>query len=420
MKSSDSETIIFENALLIDGCGGEPIPCAFVAVSDGLIREVSDRPIKGSGRRLALGGKILMPGLIDAHVHPGLVELTMAGQLSLSPAVYVHRVSRNLETDLQLGYTTLRDASLLDIGFKLAIEEGYINGPRLLLAVTGLIQSGAEGLDPGFLRRPIDFQNPLGMRPEVCDGPDEVRRAARRVLGMGADQVKIFASGEVASQSQYDRTTPYHCKFSVPELRAAAEAAAEAGTYVMAHAYGPRAVANCLEAGVACIEHGNLLDDETARLMAEAGTYYVPTLTTYSILANESRAAMPARSLEKLTMVQDQGMRAVEAALRAGVRIGSGSDIIGPFQELKGRELALKAEIIGPMAAIVAATKTNAELMGLYDRLGTIEAGKTADLIVIDQNPLENMAVFENALQHVVLVMKQGRIYKQTSMDGIK
>ena len=408
-----SDPVIFENAFLIDGCGGDPIPGASVAVSDGVIREVVDGPVvHGSARRVNLAGRTLMPGLIDAHVHPGVVSLTMEKQKGLTPAVYVHQVARILENDLQMGFTTLRDADLLDVGFKAAVNEGYINGPRLKLAVTGLIQSGSEGYDPGFSRKPADAQNPLGVKPEVCDGPDEVRRAARRVLGLNADQIKVFASGEVVSQSQYDPSTPYHQKFSVPELRAAVETAQAASTYVMAHAYGPRAISNCIEAGVACIEHGNLLDDQTAARMAEAGTYFVPTLTVYSVLANESRAAMETRALEKLDMVRDQGMIALESAYRAGVTIGSGSDIIGPFQELKGRELAIKAEVMGAMAAIVSATKTNAEILSIQNQTGTIEPGKSADLIVVERNPLDDPSIFATEGRHVALVMLAGRVCK--------
>jgi imidazolonepropionase-like amidohydrolase len=400
-------TIIFRNVFLIDGNGGEPSPDATVVVSDGTIREViSDG--KGAklpkGRVIDLKGKTLMPGLIDAHVHAGNIELTLRETSALPPAVYVHRASINLETDLDLGFTTLRDAAGLDLGFRAAIEQGLIRGPRLLLSASPLTQTSGDS-------EPMP-RNSIGVFPEICDGPDEVRRAARKVLGRGADQIKVFADGEVASQLESDRAKPGQWKFTVEAIRAAVETAEAAGTYVMAHTYSPRAIQNCLAAGVRSIEHGNLMDAETAEMMSEEGTYYVPTLAAYDVLAKEARRELDAYTLEKLETVLHKGQHALELAYRAGVKIGSGSDIIGPFQYLKGREFILKAEVMTPMEAIVSATRTNAELIGMSDRLGTVEPGKLADLIVVNGNPLEDLTVFEHGLERVVLVMKGGRIVK--------
>jgi len=399
-------TIIFRNAFLIDGNGDEAAPDATLVVSDGTIREIisGDKGTKlPKGRVIDLKGKALMPGLIDAHVHAGNIELTLRETSALPPAVYVHRATRNLETDLDLGFTTLRDAAGLDLGFRVAIDQGLIRGPRLLLSISPLTQTSGAAPMP---------RNSIGVFPEICDGPDEVHRAARRVLGRGADQIKIFADGEVASQLESDRAKPGQWKFTVEEIRAAIETAEAAGTYVMAHTYSPRAIQNCLAAGVRSIEHGNLMDAQTAEMMSEKGTYYVPTLVTYDVLAKEAREGLGAYTLEKLEIVRHKGQQALELAYRAGVRIGSGSDIIGPFQRLKGREFVLKAEVMTPMEAIVSATRTNAELIGMSDRIGTLEPGKLADLIAVDGNPLEDLTLFENGLERVVLVMREGRIVK--------
>jgi imidazolonepropionase-like amidohydrolase len=185
----------------------------------------------------------------------------------------------------------------------------------------------------------------------------------------------------------------------------------------MAHAYCPEAIRNCAEAGVRSIEHGNLMDAETARLLADRGLFYVPTLTTYDVFAHQEAGGLDAPTREKLALVGNKGREALEIAHRAGVKIGSGSDIIGPLQHLKGRELTLKAEVMSPMEAIVSATRTNAELLGVEDRLGTLEPGKTADLIVVDGNPLEDLSVFENALEKVLLVMKAGTIMKDRLLN---
>lgn len=401
------EKIIFKHSYLIDGQGGDPIRDAMLVVSGSKIEAIFSEGTEKSvprGKVIDLKGKTLMPGLIDAHVHPGNVAYHLHQTAALPPAVYVHRVTKTLETDLNLGFTTLRDAAGLDQGFRVAIDEGLIRGPRLFLSVTPLTQAD-NGKEPSP-------RNSLGIRPEMCKGPDEVRQAVRRALNRGADQIKIFADGEVVSQSKTDKGKPGQPRFSVEELNAAVEAAKAAGSYVMAHAYSPRAIQNCLEAGVRSIEHGNLLDGETAEMMSEKGTFLVPTLTIYDLLIREGPEDLDPYTIEKLELVGQKGITALVLAYKAGVKIGSGSDIIGPLQHRKGKELAIKGEVMSPMEAIISATRTNAELLGIEDRLGTLEAGKTADLIVLDENPLNDLTVFENGLERVVLVMKEGRIMK--------
>jgi imidazolonepropionase-like amidohydrolase len=393
-----AEKIIFKNSFLIDGQGGDPLPDATLVVSGSRIEAVFPEGTGGSaprGKVIDLKGKTLMPGLIDAHVHPGNVAFYLHQTAALPPAVYVHRVTKTLETDLNLGFTTLRDAAGLDQGFRVAIEQGLIRGPRLFLSVTPLIQAeNGEEASP---------RNSLGIRPENCHGPDEVRQAVRRTLDRGADQIKVFADGEVVSQSKTDKGKPGQPRFSP---------ATAAGSYVMAHAYSPRAIQNCLEAGVRSIEHGNLIDGETAEMMSEKGAFFVPTLTIYDLMIREGPEELDPYTIKKLEMVGQKGIAALELAYRAGVRIGSGSDIIGPLQHLKGRELAIKGEVMSPMEAIVSTTRTNAELFGIADRLGTLDADKIADLIVLDENPLDDLTIFEYGLERVVLVMKEGRIMK--------
>jgi imidazolonepropionase-like amidohydrolase len=410
-----SHPVVFKNALVIDGTGAPPQPVATVIVAEGAIQELGGPKAKApeGAQVVDLMGKCLMPGLIDAHIHAGNVELRTPLTAQLPAAVYVLKTCRNLETDLELGYTTVRDAAGLDPSFRAAIEQGLVKGPRLLLSITPLSQSGANSPVRGFGPDVPQPRNPLGIYPEICDGPDQVRAAARRTLGRGADHIKVFADGEVLASQAADRAVPGQWKFSVEELRAAVDVAEAAGTYIMAHVYGPRAIRNCLEAGVRSIEHGNLLDEETARLMAERGAYFVPTLTTYDLLVAHGREwGLDDHSLAKLDMVGKLGRRALELAHRAGVKIASGADIVGPAQYLKGRELAIKAEVLGAMGAILATTKTNAELLNLSDRLGTVEPGKWADLIVVGRNPLEGITLFEDGRKNVLLVMKEGRIMK--------
>ncbi len=223
----------------------------------------------------------------------------------------------------------------------------------------------------------------------------------------------MFADGEVVSQSKNDQSKPGQPKFTVKALRAAVETAERHGTYVMAHAYGPAAVQNCIKAGIRSIEHGNLLDEETIQMMIDHGTFYVPTLFPFDERSIEKgKKHFDSRTLEKLEIVSHKGKKALEMAYRAGVKIASGLDILGPEQYLKGRELALKAEVMGPMDTIISTTQTNAELINMEGQIGTVESGKIADLIVIDGNPLEKMSLFEEGLEKVVFVMKEGKIHK--------
>lgn len=407
-----SETIIFKEALLIDGNGGEPADGAAVVVEDGRIREVS---LNGSGVNIDgakvynLAGKTLMPGLIDAHVHVGNIEVVMDRTAALPPAVYVLEATRNLERDLQLGFTTLRDAGGLDYSFRVAVNKGLIKGPRLLLSVNMLTQTGGHGDKRGISREANVPRNSIGVYPEICDGPDQVRRAAREALRRGADWIKVMADGGVASPS--DKLGQW--QFEVDELRAAVQVAEAVGTHVMAHCYSDRAVRNCIAAGIKTIEHGNLIGTETAAQMAASGTYMVPTLSVIHILAEEGRNhGLDDFILSKLNQVIPRMMEGLQAAYQAGVRIGSGSDIIGPFQFMKGREFACKAEVMSPMETLVSATRTNAEMLDLLDDLGTVEAGKLADLIVIDGNPLDDLSLFRDDRDGVMLVMKEGKIYK--------
>jgi len=407
-----TETIIFKHAFLIDGTGSEPASDALVVVEDGKIKDVaspSERMPKKDARIIDLEGRTLMPGLIDAHVHIGNIEVVHDRTATLPPAVYVHRATRNLETDTDLGFTTLRDAGGLDWGFRAAVDQGLIRGPRLLLSVNMLTQTGGHGDKRGAGREENQPRNSIGIYPEICDGSDQVRFAARNALRRGADQIKVMADGGVASPSD----KPGQWQFEVDELKAAVQVAEAAGTYVMAHCYTDRAIRNCLEAGVKTIEHGNLVSEDTAALMAQKGAYLVPTLTVYQVLTEHGhKTGMSDFVMEKLKTVMDAGLQSLEAAYRAGVKIGSGTDIIGPYQYLKTREFAIKAEVMTPMEVIVSATQTNAEMFGLGDRLGTVTPGKWADLIVVDGNPLEDIGLFENARERVLFVLKEGKIMK--------
>lgn len=407
-----SSSVLLKNVDIIDCVGEEPAEGACVVIADGYIKDVTVDgrvPAGRFGQTIDGGGKSLMPGLIDTHVHLGAIDVNILEQHRNYPtslaAIHVARIIR--ET-LRQGFTTVRDAGGADWGFKAAVEQGLIDGPRLLVANRPLSQTGGHG----DFRRVAEVGDPISCCPEigyvmrVCDGPEEVLKAAREQLRRGADHVKVHASGGAMSPTDALESV----QFTPEELRAAVSAARAAGTYVMAHAISPEAIRNCVEAGARSIEHGNLIDEQTAKLMAETDTFLVPTMSVYQHLFEEGHEHnVPETSMKKVRLALERGFEAVEIAHRSGVKIASGSDLLGDAARGKARELELKAEVIGARLAIVSATRTNAELLGLDREIGTIEPDKRADLILVDGNPLEHIAYLRDPAR-LSLIMKDGRI----------
>jgi len=405
-----AETTLLTHAFLIDCTGADPHEWASVVVEGERIREVFQGgacPTSAYDAAVDCAGMTLLPGLTDAHVHIGAVDVNILDQHREHPSNLVAlMMARILEDTLHRGFTTVRDAGGTDWSFKAAVERGIVEGPRLLISDRPLSQTGGHG----DWRRMTETQDPeifcptAGMRSVVCDGADEVRRAAREQLRLGADQIKVMASGGAMSPSDELSATQY----TLEELRAAVEEAAAARTYVMAHAYNDDSVRNCLKSGVRSIEHGNLIDEETARLIAESDVYLVPTLVTYEALSEEGRSyGVPEVVIRKLDEARELGIRALRFAYEAGAKIASGSDLLGPLQDRKARELEIKTEVMSPMESLLSATKINADLFGMGEEIGTIEEGKLADLLVVEGNPLEDIAVLQDP-ENLKLVMKGG------------
>jgi imidazolonepropionase-like amidohydrolase len=409
-----AETTLLANAFLIDCTGSEPHERASILVEGERIREVRLGGTSPTGTHdtvIDCAGMTLLPGLTDAHVHIGAVDVNILDQHREYPSnLLALMMARILEDTLQQGFTTVRDAGGTDWSFKAAVELGLVEGPRLLVSDRPLSQTGGHG----DKRRMSETQAPeifcptAGMRSVVCDGADEVRRAAREQLRMGADQIKVMASGGAMSPADELTATQYQ----IEELQAAVEEATAARTYVMAHAYNDGSVRNCLKSGVRSIEHGNLIDEETARLIAEAGAYLVPTLVTYEALSEEGKDyGVSENVIRKIDEAREVGIRALRYAYEAGVKIASGSDLLGPLQDRKARELEIKTEVMSPMESLVSATRSNAELFGMEDEIGTIEEGKLADLLVVEGDPLENIAILQKS-DNIRLIMKGGRMVK--------
>jgi len=398
----------FQDAVVFTSTGGDPFEGSVIVEGDRIARVVpgpSTPP--AAGRVVSLRGMTLLPGLIDAHVHAAAVEADIQDQdRRLFDSELAVLTARSLTEMLDRGFTSVRDAGGADAGFRRLIEAGTIPGPRLFVSGRPLTQTGGHG-DKRRAMEQTESPRALGMTHAVADGPEEVRRAVREELRRGADQIKVMAGGGVMSPTDRLESVQY----SLEELTAAVAAAAASGSYVLAHAYTAEAIEVCVAAGVRSIEHGNLLNRRAADLMAEAGTFLVPTLVTYEKLHEQgSELGIPAANLGKLSKIIDAGLESLRIAQAAGVRIGSGSDLLGPMRRFQGQEIALQAQALGASAAIIAATKTNAELLGISTTTGTIEAGKLADLVAVDGDPLADPGLLGSP-ERFRIVMHNGSIH---------
>lgn len=402
----------FVNATIVTGTGEPPLAGAVVIEADRIVDVIDGpRPPGGTALTVDCAGRTLLPGLIDAHVHIGALDADLRGQQRrYFDSEVALRAGRNLSQLLDQGFTTARDAGGADAGFRRAVEQAVVAGPRLRVSGRPLSQTGGHG-DGRLATEHGDVfacGAQVGMRSRIADGPDQVLAAAREELRRGADQIKVMAGGGVMSPTDRLEST----QFSLPELQAAVAAATAAGTYVLAHAYTPEAIRQSVAAGVRSVEHGNLIDSATADLLAEHGVFLVPTLVTYEKLHEEGeRHGLSRENLDKLATVIDAGLASLRIAQAAGVKIASGSDLLGPMVRHRGRELAIKAQVLGPMGAIVAATRTNAELLGLDAEIGTLAPGKKADLIVVAGDPLADPGILGRP-ETTPVVVTDGRLYQ--------
>ena len=405
---------VLANAFLIDCASKEPADGAAVVIEGERIKDVirSGRvgALKGAVETLDLKGRTLMPGLTDAHVHVCAVEGNVAEQHRYNPpSLIMAKALKRIEQALMQGYTTVRDAGGADYGLREAVSSGLYPGPRMLVSGRALSQTGGHG----DKRRRSEWIAPVdccvGMVGVIADGPNEVRRAVREQLRHSADQIKIMASGGAMSPGDELDTTQY----TVKEMRAAVEEARAVGTYVLAHAHSSSAIKNALEAGVRCIEHGNLLDEAGARALKKAGAYLVPTMITYEAIWREGKNyAITDHQLQKINMAREKSVEALTHAYRTGCKIGSGSDLLGDMQSQRAVEFELKGQVMKPMEVLLSATRVNAEIFRMEKDIGSVEPGKYADLIAVKGNPLEDLRVLQHQ-DKLHLIMKGGAVYKR-------
>lgn len=411
---------LIHNGTLIDGNGGEPIQDGAVLIHDGLIKE--------NGRKAAItlpdadityvdaAGGTILPGMIDTHVHMMYNGFALT-KLMYNPFSYqFYDAIANFRRTIDAGVTTVRDAGGADLGVKQAVRDRLIIGPRLQISINLMATIGGHSDDmlPSGFR--MNLFSPYPGRPSgICGGVDDVRNKVREMLQAGADVIKICSTGGVSSPLDH----PFDITFSQAELEAIVEEAGfRSGTKVMSHAQGSAGINTALRAGVHSIEHGTLIDDEGIELMLQKGAYLVPTL----LVSAYARANRAERAATRPPWVMTKAMDLVGAmdgqvkrAYEAGVKIAMGTDSGVCPHGLNLQELGLMCSELGmsPMQAIQATTKVAAECMGWEDKIGTLDAGKLADVIICQTDPLQDIDSLGQA-NNVVFVMQEGHTVKDT------
>lgn len=402
--------MIIKNINLIDGTGKDIQRCVDIKIENHVISEIGthlngDNIIEGNGQ-------YLLPGMIDSHVHVMLEMEPLERRLATPFSYNFYKAIDHLKRTVDAGVTTVRDALGADLGLKEAVNDGLILGPRLQISVNALTITGGHGdsYTKSGIQLPILQDGYPGLPSGICDGVNEVRKKAREMLRAGADVLKVHATGGVTSATDH----PDYTQFSLEELKVIVEEAQfRNNRKVMAHAQGLQGVKQCIEAGIHSIEHGIYLDDEAVQLMKEKEMYLVPTLLApLSVIEFAEELGMSENSIKKSKQVMQDHIDSFKKAHQAGVKIAMGTDA-GVFKHGTNlRELELMVEHgMTEMEAIVSSTKTAAECLGYDEDLGTIEVGKKADFILLDQNPLADIKVLKDP-NKIKVVSIDGKIVK--------
>ena len=337
-----------------------------------------------------LTGRTILPGIIDSHVHVMFSSLDIFGAIQQPYSLRFYQAIANLDKTIRAGITSVRDAGGADLGVKLAVDQGMIKGPHMQIAIGMLSQTGGHGdgwLPSGTHMRFMDGMHP-GAPSTIVDGPDEMRKKVRELVRAGADVIKVATSGGVLSP----RSNPRHAHFDVAELQALVAEASAAGLFVMAHAQATQGIKNAIRAGIRSIEHGIYLDDEAIEMMITHGTYLVPTLVAPTGVSKAAAAGarVTEASIRKAAEVIDVHRESFERAVRAGVKIAMGTDTgVTPHGENLDELTLMEQGGMAPGDVLYAATQSAADLLGIGDQVGSITAGKRADLTIIDGDPFQ-------------------------------
>lgn len=417
-EHGNQKAIIFRGARIFDGDSDRLTEGRDVIIKGETIEDIvptAPRP-HADAEVVDCGGRVLMPGLIDAHVHVYLAGLNIT-RLAQTPMSYLAQyAAKFLHGCLDRGFTTVRDVGGADVGLANAIRDGLLeNVPRLFYGGRVLSQTGGHGdFRPGDARRDdvpccgCGFHsNDLAV---IADGVDSLRRAVREELRRGASHIKIMASGGVASPTDPLERSQY----SDEEIRAAVDEARRAGSYVAAHCHPAAAVRRAADLGVRSIEHATMVDRETAEIVAERGSFAVPTMATLFALAEEGKdLGLPPVSLDKLERVKDFAIGSLEILKRAGVKMGLGTDLLGAQHVRQSTEFTLRGKVLPAIDVLRSACSVNAELLGQTGKLGCVRKGAAADLLVVEANPLDDLSILGRGGDGISVIMKAGKFHKR-------
>jgi imidazolonepropionase-like amidohydrolase len=402
-------SLLITNAHLLDPDRGELSDSSWMVVADGRIAESGTGrapSVTDETRTIDAAGATVLPGLIDAHVHILVTSLDWSEAQSWTPGYATVRALAEAERMLHRGFTTIRDVGGADHGMARAIDEGLATGPRLIFGGKALSQTGGHGDVRAKSDTSVACCQERPHFARIADGVDAVRQAARDEFRKGAAHLKMLLSGGVASPLDEISAVQY----SDEEMRAAVEEADNHNRYTTVHAYHPRGVNRALRAGVRCVEHGNLLDDETIELLLEHDAFLVPTLVTYVMMKRFGKqAGLSDAAVRKVSDVIDGGLVSLEKAHKAGVNIVYGSDLLGPLHVAQLEEFSLRAQVQPAADIIRAATTTAAKLVRMEGEIGTLHPGAHADLLILDGNPLEDISTLTKPQELLRYVIRAGQ-----------
>ena len=408
-------TTILKVGTLIDGTGAAPVREMALVIEGNKIADLRPAaalpPIGDRVTVLDFPSLTALPGLIDCHDHLAHLGTDIKVRMNTAPSLAVLEVGKWATDTLLTGITAFRDAAGVDLGVKMAVEQGVVPGPRLFISLVIITQTGGHG----DLTQPCGFASDFPRLPGVpdgaADGADACRRKVREVIRLGADFIKVATTGGVGSP----RGGPVTRQFTLDELRAMVDEAHAAGKPVMVHAHGGEGLKMCLEARVDSIEHAALAEERDLERMAELGIWLVPTLSVTQRMKErleQDPHSLPAYTAAKLPGVYDIQRRNFKKAVGLGVKMAMGTDAGALGHAQNTRELVYMVRAgMTPMQSIVASTGMAAKLLGLGDTLGTLAAGRLADMVLVDGDPLADIGVVADPAR-VRLVMKDGVIYK--------
>jgi imidazolonepropionase-like amidohydrolase len=404
--------ILIKAARIVDGTSDRPSDPVDLRLADGRVQEQGAGLTPGEGTRVIdASGGFVMPGLIDAHVHVNAVLADLKANTALPDPIVTVGAMNLMRAMLLRGFTTVRDLGGAGGALRQAMEAAPIALPRLNICGKALSQTGGHCDQRGPLdRSPTEgYQDKLGAMGVICDGVPACRQAAREQIRSGADFVKVMANGGVSSPSD-----PIHfLGFSVEELTAMVEEAANAGLYVAAHLYTDQAIRRAVDCGVHSLEHCNLISAETARMAAEAGCIACPTLITYDKLISEGPSmGLPPASVAKVDDVRLRGLESLTIMADAGLPMAYGSDLLGGMQPHQSGEFELRAQVLPTQTVIAAATHVAARLLRMEGQIGTLAPGAFADAVLVRKNPLEDISVLSGQGEGLAAIIKGGVVIK--------